>query len=368
MTSIPLVDLAAQHRQIAAEVEEGFARVFATTSFVLGEDVASFEQAFARFSGVRHCVGVGNGTDALELALRAVGIEPGDEVIVPANTFIATALAVVRAGATPALVDSDPVHHLIDVEQISGRIGPRTRAILPVHLYGQLAPMERLRTLAERTGVLLLEDAAQAHGATQQGVPAGSFGVAAGTSFYPAKNLGAYGDAGAVLTNSDDVARKVRTLRNYGSEVKYAHPELGFNSRLDTLQAIVLNAKLPHLAQWNAARHAAARRYDELLARDPRVTRPAVLPGNEPVWHLYVVRVPRRDAVLRSLHAAGIGAGVHYPVPIHLQGAFRHLGHQRGDFPAAEAAADQVLSLPLFPEITPEQQERVVAALTSALG
>lgn len=368
MTSIPLVDLAAQHRQIASEVEEGFARVFAAASFVLGEDVASFEQAFARFSGVRHCVGVGNGTDALELVLRALGIGSGDEVIVPANTFIATALAVVRAGATPSLVDSDPVHHLIDVEQAAARIGPRTRAVLPVHLYGQLAPMEGLRALAEHTGVLLLEDAAQAQGARQRGIPAGGFGVAAGTSFYPGKNLGAYGDAGAVLTNSDDVARKVRALRNYGSEVKYAHPELGFNSRLDTLQAIVLNAKLRHLARWNAARRAAARRYDELLAGEPRVIRPAVLAGNEPVWHLYVVRVPGRDAVLRSLHAAGIGAGVHYPVPIHLQGAFRHLGHRRGEFPAAEAAADEVLSLPLFAEITPEQQGGVVAALTAALG
>jgi dTDP-4-amino-4,6-dideoxygalactose transaminase len=360
--AIPLVDLAAQHREIAAEVTEGFARIVERTAFILGEEVAAFERAYAAFSGVRHCIGVANGTDALELALRAIGVGPGDEVILPANTFIATAAAVVRAGATPALVDCDPVHLLIDPDRTAARVTSRTKAIIPVHLYGQAAPVEALGD-----SVAIVEDAAQVQGAKRDGRSVGGFGIVAGTSFYPGKNLGAYGDAGAVLTNADDVAQKVRALRNYGSEVKYAHPEIGFNSRLDPLQAVVLTAKLRRLAAWNDARRAAARRYDALLADVGGVGRPSTLPGNEHVWHLYVVRVPRRDDVLRKLNAAGIGAGIHYPVPIHLQGAFAGLGHQRGDFPVAEAAADEILSLPLYPHITAAQQERVVEALRAAL-
>ena len=365
--TIPLVDLQAQHRQIADEVARGFAHVIERTAFILGDEVASFETAFAAFMEVRHCIGVANGTDALELALRALDVGAGDQVIMPANTFIATALAVARAGATPVLVDSDPVYHLVDVERVAAVIGPRTKAILPVHLYGQMAPMEDLQTLASARGVLLIEDAAQAQGAKRHGKTAGSYGAAAGTSFYPGKNLGAYGDAGAVLTNADGVAQRIRALRNYGSEVKYHHPETGFNSRLDTLQAVVLNAKLAHLQTWNEARREAARRYDELLARCDGATPPATLPGNEHIWHLYVIRVPRRDEVLQRLHAAGIGAGIHYPVPIHLQGAFAHLGYRPGDFPVAERAGREILSLPLFPEITAEQQERVVTGLKKAL-
>lgn len=366
MARIPLVDLACQHREIAEEVQAGFARVMQTGAYILGPPVKEFEEAFARFSGVRHCVGVANGTDALELVLRALGVGEGDEVILPANTFVATALAVLRAGAWPVLVDSDPAFHLIDTEKARARVGPRTKAIVPVHLFGQVAPMERLADLAH--GVAIVEDAAQAQGARRHGRAAGSFGVAAGTSFYPGKNLGAYGDAGAVLTDSDEIARKVRALRNYGSEVKYHHPEMGFNSRLDTLQAIVLQAKLSRLSAWNEARRQAARRYDELLARLPAVERPRTLEGNEHIWHLYVVRVPHRDQVLERLHAAGIGAGIHYPVPIHLQGAFRALGHGPGDFPVAEKAAGEVLSLPLYPGITAEQQAEVVDALEDALG
>jgi len=364
---IPLVDLKAQHLQISDALRDGFARVLENTSFVLGKEVAEFEAAFARFSSVRHCIGVANGTDALELAIRAAGLGPGDEVLLPANTFIATALAVARAGATPVLVDSDPVYHLIDVEKAAQRVGPRARAILPVHLYGQVAQMEALTDLALAKHLVLLEDAAQAQGATRHGRTAGGFGLAAGTSFYPGKNLGAYGDAGAVVTNDDAVAAKVRALRNYGSEMKYQHSETGFNSRLDTLQAVVLLAKIVHLARWNDARRQAARRYDELLAGLPGVTPPATMGGNEHVWHLYVVRVRKRDAVLARLNAAGIGAGIHYPVPIHLQGAFRHLGHGPGAFPVAERAAREILSLPLFAEITSAQQERVVAELRAAL-
>ena len=368
MSSIPLVDLGAQHRAIADEVASGFAAVFEKTAFILGPAVKEFESAYAAFVGAKHCVGVANGTDALELALRAAGIGPGDEVILPANTFIATALAVARAGARPVLVDSDPEFHLLDLEQADARVTRKTRALLPVHLYGQMAPMGRVEALARTHGLVVVEDAAQAQGARRNGRAAGTCGLAAGTSFYPGKNLGAYGDAGAVTTDSDEIAGRVRALRNYGSEVKYQHPETGFNSRLDTLQAVVLNAKLRRLAAWNEARRQAARRYDELLAGVSAVTRPRTLPGNEHVHHLYVIRVPRRDEVLPKLNADGIGAGIHYPVPIHLQGAFEHLGFGEGSFPVAEKAAREILSLPLFPEITADQQARVVDSLQRALG
>ncbi|HEY8156252.1 MAG TPA: DegT/DnrJ/EryC1/StrS family aminotransferase [Myxococcota bacterium] len=346
----------------------GFARVLERTSFILGAEVAEFETGFARFVGVPHCIGVANGTDALELALRALGIGAGDEVVVPTNSFIASALAVARTGARPVLVDCDHATLLIDVADVERKLTPHTRALMPVHLFGQVAPMERLAPLAEARGIAIVEDAAQAQGAARHGRSAGSFGSVAATSFYPGKNLGAYGDAGAVLTASDELAERLRALRNYGSEVKYHHPETGFNSRLDTLQAVVLNAKLKRLAGWNAARGQAARRYDELLAGTPGLTLPVTLPGNQHIWHLYTVRVPRRDEVLAQLAAAGIGAGVHYPVPIHLQGAFRHLGHGKGDFPVAERAAGELLSLPIYAEITPAQQERTAAVLKRALA
>ena len=368
MTTVPLVDLRAQHRSVAAEVAAGFARVLEHGGFVLGDEVTAFERAYARFSGAGHCVAVANGTDALELALRAAGVAAGDEVIVPANSFVATAAAVVRAGGVPVLVDVEPRHHLMSAAQVGDRLGPRTRAVVPVHLYGQMAPVEAIAAVAARAGVAVVADAAQAHGARRggRGVTAGT--LAAATSFYPAKNLGAYGDAGAVLTDVDAVATRVRALRNHGSTVKHEHPELGFNSRLDTLQAVVLSAKLARLADWNTARRAAAARYDALLGGLGDVTLPVTLADDEHVWHLYVVEVPRRDEVARRMRAAGIEVGIHYPIPIHLHGAFRHLGHRRGDFPAAEAAAARVLSLPLFPEITPDQQERVAAALRQALA
>jgi len=367
VANIPLVDLKAQHAQVADAVRDGWDKVLSNTAFIQGPQVAEFETAFAAFSSVRHCVGVANGTDALELMLRAAGVGPGDEVILPANTFIATALAVARAGATPVLVDSDPHTHLIETRQVESRITPQTKALLPVHLFGQMAPMEELEAIAKAHRILLFEDGAQSHGASRNGRAAGSIGLAAGISFYPGKNLGAYGDAGAVLTNSDELAKKLRALRNYGSEVKYHHPETGFNSRLDTLQAVVLSAKLVHLARWNEARRQAAARYDALLEGDAGIARAATLPGNVHVFHLYVVRVARRDEVLAALNREGIGAGIHYPVPIHLQGAFKHLGHWEGSFPEAERAADEMISLPLFAEITEEQQERVVKALRAAL-
>jgi dTDP-4-amino-4,6-dideoxygalactose transaminase len=360
---IPLVDLRAQHRQIADAVEAGWRRVVERAAYVLGEEVAAFEDAFARFCGVHHCVGVGSGTDAIEMALRASGVGPGDEVIVPVNSFVSSATSVVRVGASPILVDVDDSTLLIDPDVAASHIRHRTKAIMPVHLYGQVAPVERLEGL----GPLIVEDAAQSHGATRNGIGAGAFGAAAAVSFYPSKNLGAYGDAGAVLTNDDHVAQRVRSLRNLGSTGKHVHAEDGLNSRLDTLQAVVLSAKLEHLTEWNALRRSAAARYDELLADLDDVRLPVTAPGNEHVWHLYVVRVPRRDEVLAKLTEAGIGAGVHYPVPLHLQGALAYLGHHHGDFPVAEAAAGEVLSLPMFPEITGAQQERVAEALRKAL-
>jgi dTDP-4-amino-4,6-dideoxygalactose transaminase len=360
---IPLVDLDLQHTEIAEEVREGWDALLASKAFVLGPQVAEFEEAFARYSGVSHCAGVANGTDALELALRALGVGPGDEVVLPANTFIATALAVARAGASPVLVDCDSETQLIDTDAAVDRASPRTGAFVPVHLYGQMAPVE----LLAGAGAPVIEDAAQSQGARRNGQPSGSVGDIAATSFYPGKNLGAYGDAGAVLTDEDELAARVKALRNYGSERKYEHPETGFNSRLDALQAVVLSAKLRRLDAWNEQRREGASRYGELLDDLAQVRTPGTLAGNDHVWHLYVVRVPERDQVLQRLNAEGVGAGVHYPRPIHLQGAFAGLGHREGDFPEAERAAREILSLPLFPGISADQQEQIVEALRRAL-
>jgi dTDP-4-amino-4,6-dideoxygalactose transaminase len=374
MSVIPLVDLQAAHAEVAEEVAVGFKRVLAETAFIGGEEVAAFEREYAAFSGVAHCVGLANGTDALELALRAVGVGPGDEVIMPANTFIATAEAVARVGARTVLVDIDPATYLIDVEAALAAVTPATRAVVPVHLYGQLAAAERLRTALAGTEVAVVEDAAQCQGATRHGRCAGADGIAA-TSFYPGKNLGAYGDAGAVVSADADLATAVRTLGNHGGLRKYVHDVIGVNSRLDALQAVVLRAKLARLAGWNAARRAAARRYDALL--EPLdVGRPVTAEGNEHVWHLYVIRIPEpglprdrgRDKVVAELNGQGIGAGIHYPVPVHLTPAFAGLDYRAGSFPHAERAADEILSLPIYPQISAEQQETVVRAVASALG
>ncbi|GGM42440.1 glutamine--scyllo-inositol aminotransferase [Micromonospora sonchi] len=369
MPRIPLVDLAAAHAEVAEEVEAGFKRVIADTAFVGGAEVAAFEREYAAFSGVPHCVGVANGTDAVELALRAVGVGPGAEVILPANTFIATAEAVARTGARPVLVDCAAESYLIDVDAALAAITPATRAIVPVHLYGQLAPVERLRAGLAGRDIAVVEDAAQAQGATRYGRGAGTDGIAA-TSFYPGKNLGAYGDAGAVVTADAGLATAVRTLGNHGGLQRYVHDVVGVNSRLDGLQAAVLRAKLARLAAWNGMRRAAAARYHALL-ESVDVLRPAVLPGNEHVWHIYCVRVcgdggpTRRDEVLARLNAAGVAAAVHYPVPVHRTPAFAGLG---GAFPNAEQAAAELLSLPIYPQITSDQQEQVVAALRAALA
>lgn len=365
---VPLVDLAAQHAEVHEEVMAELADVLKGASFIGGPAVGQFEEAYASFLGARHCVGVANGTDALELALRAGGVTPGGEVILPANTFIATAEAVSRIGAVPVPVDVDPEYLLISPSAVAAAVTSRTQAIVPVHLFGQTAFVEQLVPIAEACGAVIVEDAAQSQGATRYGKAAGTFGLAAGTSFYPGKNLGAAGDAGAVLTDDSSVAARVRMLGAHGSSEKYRHDAVGMNSRLDTVQAVVLKAKLARLESWNLLRRAAAERYTELLADVPGVVVPREAPGNVDVWHLYVVRVPDRDAVLAALHAAGIQAGVHYPVPVHLSGAYGSDGCGFGSIPVAEEAAGQILSLPLYPHITVEQQERVVESLALAVG
>ena len=369
---IPLVDLQAANSEVAGEIETGFKRIIEESAFIGGAEVAAFEREYAALHGVAHCVGVANGTDALELALRAAGVGPGDEVVLPANTFIATAEAVARIGAKVVLVDMDPASFLIDVDAAAAAVTPATRAIVPVHLYGQLAPVEALRAQLAGADVAIVEDAAQCQGATRFGRAAGVDGIAA-TSFYPGKNLGAFGDAGAVVTDDESQATMVRTIGNHGGLKKYVHDVIGVNSRLDGLQAVALRAKLARLDGWNKQRRDAAARYHELLA-DLEVVRPVTVDGNEHVWHLYVIRVPsgdgtsaRRDAVLAKLNAAGVGASIHYPVPVHLTGAFAAGQPGAGAFPHTEAAAHEILSLPIYPQITPDQQTFVASALAAAL-
>jgi dTDP-4-amino-4,6-dideoxygalactose transaminase len=360
-----LVDLKWQHSQIADEVRAGWDDVLGDTAFILGDPVSKFEEEFAAFTGVAHCVSVANGTDALELALRAGGIEPGDEVVLPANTFIATALAVSRMGATPVLADCDPDTYLITPESLEPAVTERTKALIPVHLYGQMAPVQEIR--AAFPDLLVLEDGAQSQGATRHGSGSGTVGHVGATSFYPGKNIGAYGDAGAVVTDDPTIAENLRALRNWGSDVKYHHPVKGFNSRTDTLQAVVLSAKLRRLGTWNRMRDEVAANYNRLLGELP-VALPVVLTGNTHVWHLYVVRVPDRDRVLAHLHELGVGAGIHYPIPIHLQGAYSELGMGVGSFPVAEQLSMEALSLPMYPGLTPEDQEFVAQALRSAIS
>ena len=365
---IPLVDLLRQHEQVADEVRAGMDRLLGTGAFIDGPDVPAFEEEFATFSGAAHVIGVSSGTDALELALRASGLEAGDEVIIPVNTFVATAEAVLRAGGQPVFVDADPAHLLMDPTLIEAVVTPRTAAVMPVHLYGQFAPMTPILDIARRHDLKVIADAAQAQGATGDGRAIADDVVAAGTSFYPGKNLGAYGDAGAVVTNDRSLAEVVRSMSHHGSgEDRYHHVRFGCTSRLDTMQAIVLRAKLARLEKWNDQRRTAARVYDELLADVEGVEPPATAPGNAHVWHLYVVQVDRRDAVLDALHANGVGAGVHYPIPLHRQPVFADHPSAAMEFPVATRAAGRIMSLPLFPGITESQQEQVVTRLADAV-
>ncbi|WP_448059293.1 DegT/DnrJ/EryC1/StrS family aminotransferase [Cellulomonas hominis] len=355
--AVPFVDLALQNRRIRDAVLARIEEVVDAGAFVLSPQVAQFEQEFAAYCEVAHTIGVGNGTDAIALALLGAGIGAGDEVIVPTNTFVATAEAVLSTGATLVPADCDE-NYLLDPASVAERLTPRTRAVVPVHLYGQTAPVEVLRAVVG-PDVLLVEDAAQAQGARRHGRRAGSLGDVAATSFYPGKNLGAFGDAGAVMTSSAEVDLRVRQLRNHGGVAKYEHRLIGTNSRLDGIQAVVLSVKLAVLDEWNAERRAAADRYAELLGDVPEIALPQVAPGNEHIWHLYVAQVPDRDAVLAELATAGVGAGIHYPAPVHLLPAFAELFPGRGGFPVAEAQADRLLSLPMYPGITSDQQEQV---------
>ncbi len=365
--SIPLVDLQAQYQSIGAEIDRAMRRVIETTSFILGPEVANFEQAFAAYCGVEHCVGVSSGTSALELALRALGVGAGDEVITAAHTFIATAEAISAVGAVPIFADIDTATFNLAPDAVVQAITPRTRAVMPVHLYGQPADMTRMAQIAREYGLWLIEDAAQAHGASWQGERAGARSDAACFSFYPGKNLGAYGDAGAVVTKQADVAQQVRLLRNHGRRDKYLHEQIGFGERMDALQAAILGAKLPYLDGWIEARNRLAARYNQELA-EFELELPQTAAAARHAWHLYVVRTPRRDEMLAHLQRQGIGAGVHYPVPLHLQPAYAALGYRRGELPVTEAVADSCLSLPLYPEMSEAQQDRVVAAIAEFVG
>jgi dTDP-4-amino-4,6-dideoxygalactose transaminase len=362
MSKVPFVDLAAQYAGIKDEVDEAISRVVQSTAYILGKDVGLFEQEFADYCQAKHAIGVDSGTSALELALRAVEIGPGDEVIVPANTFIATALAVAYTGATPVLVEPDPNTHTIDVSAVERAIGSKTKAILPVHLYGQAADMEPLMRIAQQHSLLVIEDACQAHGARYKGVRVGSIGHIGAFSFYPAKNLGAYGDGGMVVTNDEAIATCVRQLRDYGQTEKYYHARLGYNRRLDTLQAAVLRVKLKYLDGWNQARRTAAQIYGRLLA-DKRVTTPKTPDYSEPVWHLYVIQSADRESLRSRLAQRGISTGIHYPIPIHLQPAFAFLGWSKGDFPITESIADRCLSLPMYPELTADLVQYVATSI-----
>jgi dTDP-4-amino-4,6-dideoxygalactose transaminase len=366
-TQIRFVDLGAQYTSIEDEVNAAILGVVKSCAFILGPEVTSFEAEFAAFCEVEHAVGVDSGLSALELALMAYDIGPGDEVITAANTFIATALAISAAGATPVLVDIDPVTYNIDPLLIEAKITKRTKAIMPVHLYGQPADMDTILDIAGRHGLVVIEDAAQAHGARYKGRRAGSLGHAACFSFYPGKNLGAYGDGGAFVTNDAAIADKARYLRNYGQSQKYHHVVKGFNHRLDSIQAAVLRVKLKYLDDWNAARRRHAAMYTELLADVAGVVTPVEAEFAESIWHLFVIRVENRDALQAHLSEQGIQSGIHYPIPIHLQPAYADFGLPAGTFPITENYANQIISLPMFPELTPGQIEYVIDAVREVI-
>lgn len=361
--TIPFLDLKAPYLELKSELDEAYQRVMQSGWYILGEEVEAFEQEFAAYCGVKHCIGVGNGLEALHLILRAYDIGQGDEVIVPANTYIATWLAVSYAGAVPVPVEPDARTYNLDPSLVEAAITPRCRAILPVHLYGQPADMRPLREIAARHGLKVIEDAAQAHGAGYEGRMAGALSDAAGWSFYPSKNLGALGDAGAVTTNDDALAGRIRLLRNYGSQEKYYNEVKGYNSRLDPLQAALLRVKLRHLDGWNERRKHLVDIYASALTGMPDLTLPFVPEGLEPSWHLFVIRHPRRDDLQKHLTRLGIGTLIHYPVPPHLSDAYKELGSKPGAFPITEQIAQTVLSLPMGPHMTTEQVESVVSAL-----
>jgi dTDP-4-amino-4,6-dideoxygalactose transaminase len=365
---VPFLDLRSQYDNLREKFDAGYNRVMESGCYILGEEVSDFEREFSDYCGVTHCIGVGNGLDALHLILRAYGIGHGDEVIVPANTYIATWLAVSHAGATPVPVEPDPRTFNIDPARIEAAVTPRTRAIMPVHLYGQPADMDPIMSVAGKHGLKVIEDVAQAQGARYKERRTGSIGHAAGHSFYPGKNLGAFGDGGAVTTNDGELADRVRALRNYGSCKKYYNDYKGFNSRLDELQAAFLRVKLPKLDEWNERRRAIARYYIDGLRDIPDLILPFVPDWAEPVWHLFVVRHPRRDLLGQRLAEAGIGTLIHYPVPPHLSGAYAVGNGATGGLSIAENLAATVLSLPMGPHLTLEGGKQVALALREIIG
>lgn len=362
---VPFVSFLPMERELSGPLTAAFERVYHNSWYIDGPEDAAFEKAFAEYCGTKYCVGCGNGLDALFLILKAYGIGPGDEVILPSNTYIATALAVSYTGARPVLVEPDPLTYNLAPDLAEAAVSARTKAVIAVHLYGQPAPMQPLRAVADRYGLKLIEDAAQSHGARYQGRRAGSLGDAAGFSFYPGKNLGALGDAGCVTTDDPELAAKVRALGNYGSDYKYHHIYQGHNSRLDELQAAFLAAKLPYLDQMNAVRRQIAARYLAGITH-PEVVLPQVREGCEPVWHIFAVRTPRRDALASWLEQNGIGTNKHYPIPIHLQGAYSGLGVPAGALPLAEELSATELSLPMFYGMTDQQVDWVIEMVNSA--
>lgn len=364
--AVPFLDLKAQYRSIKDEIAAAIQPVLENCDFVGGAAVEEFERNFATFCQTAHAVGVSNGADALYLALRALEIGPGDEVITVPNTFIATASAITRTGATVRFVDVDPATLEMDAGKLEAAITHRTRALMPVHLYGQMPDMDAILAIAAQHQIPVIEDAAQAHGATFRGRVAGSMGVAACFSFYPGKNLGAYGDGGAVVTNEAELANRLRRLRDQGRDTKYEHLMIGYNHRLDTLQAAVLEVKLRHLPQWNARRREIAALYRQFLQDCPAVRPLAVAPGQEAVYHLFIVQVEQRERLQEKLKQQGIATGIHYPIPLHLQPAYAHLGLRRGAFPVSEAAAERVLSLPMYAEMSNAMVEHVAVALRTA--
>lgn len=374
-TSIPLVDLRAQYKSLRREIDAAIHRVIHASAFIGGREVEEFEAAFAKYCGTRFAVGVSSGTNAIVIALKALGLKPGEGVIVPSFTFIASAHAIMEAGLTPVVADVDPIRYTLDPESCErvlakDRRAKKVRAILPVHLYGQPADMDALRSVARRHNLLLVEDAAQAHGARLAGRRAGSLGHAGCFSFYPSKNLGAYGDGGMIVTNDPKAAESAQRLRNHGrsskTKSKYIHFSMGGNSRLDGLQAAILGVKLRHLDEWNERRRRAASVYTDLLQADRSVRTPVIAEKCQHVFHIYAVLVRNRDRVFNALRTNGVGAEIHYPVPVHLQPSLKACGYRRGDFPVSEMLSKYVLSLPLYPEITPAQIKRVVRLLKSA--
>jgi len=367
MIKVPYFDLTAQYQSLRSEIMEAIDRVCTKAIFILGEEVEQFEQSFARYCGVKHCVALNSGTSALHLALLAAGIGPGDEVITTANTFFATAEAISYTGATPIFVDIHPTTANIDPSQIEKAITGGTRAIIPVHLYGRPADLNAIGEIANLHRLTLIEDACQAHGATYRGKRVGGFGHSAAFSFYPGKNLGAYGEGGALTTNDDEVAKLVRALRSHGETTRYLHAYVGYNYRMDGFQGAVLNVKLKHLDEWTARRRELSGRYRQLLA-GTRVDLPEDMPDADGVYHLFVAYVTERDKVRTALAEKGVQTAIHYPKPVHLQDAFQHLGHREGTLPHTERACTRVLSMPLFPEMTNEQVEYAATCLAEVAG